>query len=310
MPKPTNETLVSVVICTLNRSHLLRKCLESLVNQNVVGKLYEMIIVDNGSSDDTGAVVKEVTNQHEHFHYVLEERLGLSHARNRGWKEASGQYVAYIDDDAVACPDWISEIIDFIRRHPDVGIFGGPYDAFFISSRPAWFPPEYGVLYLGEQERCINKGSEWIAGSNMVIKKELFYQYGGFDEKLGMIGSKAVYGEEVNLFLFMYDKGIQIFYVPSIRVAHLVAEYKMSLKWLLLSGYSVGRRYELTFDVNKSFIFHIVSIVKEIGGAIHLMLRPVKMPFKRRLYYSLYNLFFEFGALVEHLSFCIYVKKA
>lgn len=304
-----DKILISVVVCTFNRSHLLCKCLESLANQNIAGKLYEIIIVDNCSSDDTGAVVKRFTSQYEHFHYVFEEQAGLSHARNRGWREAHGQYVAYIDDDAIAYPNWISGIIDFAKRKPDVDLFGGPYDAYYLVSKPAWFPPEYGVFNLGEQERYIILGSEWISGSNMVIKKDLFYLYGGFDVRLGMIGSNVAYGEEVNFFISMHDKGIHIYYAPSIRVSHLVAEYKMSLSWLLLSGYSVGRRYELIFNKNESFLSHVTAFLSGLGSAICKMLRPVKIPFKRRLYYSLYYLYFEAGVVIEHVSSWIYEKK-
>jgi glucosyl-dolichyl phosphate glucuronosyltransferase len=304
-----NNIMVSVVVCTLNRSLLLRKCLESLANQDISVEMYEVIVVDNGSTDDTAEVINEFLASYKSFRSMKEDQQGLSFSRNLGWNEAFGQYVAFIDDDAVAYPNWISGIANFIARQPDAGIFGGPYDAFYQVPIPAWFPPEYGKLDLGAEERCIKLGSEWISGSNMVIRKELFYMYGGFDERLGMTGGKAAYGEEVKFFLSMRDKGNRIFYVPSIRVAHLVAEYKMSLNWLLLSGYSVGRRYELTFNVNRSLLSHVVSLISELGIAVCRMLRPVNMPFRRRLYYSLFRLYYEAGAVIEHASSCLMRKS-
>lgn len=297
-----NNIMVSVVVCTLNRSQLLRNCLESLANQDIAVDQFEVIVVDNNSSDDTHDVANGFLKSHKNFRYIKEDHLGLSFARNRGWKEAFGQYVAYIDDDAIAYSNWISEIADFSKRHPDVNIFGGLYDAFYLGSAPGWFPREYGNFSLGTQERRIKLGCEWISGTNMVIKKELFYMYGCFDERLGMIGGKAAYGEEVNFFLCMQAKGNQIFYVPSMRVAHLVARYKMSLKWLLFSGYSVGRHYEMIFNVKRSLLSHLFTLMLEFGGAICQMLRPVNIPFKRRLYYSLNRLYYEVGAVVEHIS--------
>lgn len=300
MPPESTNILVSVVVCTLNRAQLLQKCLESLANQDVNVRLFEVIIVDNGSTDDTGAVVNRFLCNNEHFRSVKEEQPGLSFARNRGWREADGHYVAYIDDDAIAYPDWISCIVDYIKRQPDAGIFGGPYEAFYLVSTPEWFPPEYGCLDLGNQERPVKLGVEWIIGLNMVIRKDLFYLYGGFDVRLGMIGGKTAYGEEVNFFLSMYDKGIQIFYVPSMRVKHLVAEYKMSLQWLLLSGYSVGRHYELTFNVKRFLFSHLSTLIVACGRAVFTLLRPVPMPWKRRLFYSFHRVYYEVGAVVEH----------
>jgi len=297
-----NEPLLSVIVCTYNRAELLPGCLKSLSEQTMDPSLFEVIVVNNNSTDNTLGIADRCAKKYPNFRSVTELNQGLGYARNRGWCEAQGKYVAYIDDDAIAYPDWISSIVDFIERHPDAGIFGGPYDAFYLVPKPDWFPPEYGSLHLGEQERYIKLGSEWITGSNMVIRKELFYKYGGFDVTLGMIGDKAAYGEEVNFFLSMHDKGNRIFYVPSIRVAHLVAEYKMSLNWLLMSGYSVGRRYELTFNVIRSLLSHVGSLINELGVAILQMLRPVNIPFKRRLYYSLYRLYYEAGAVVEHVT--------
>lgn len=302
MPPESTNILVSVVVCTLNRAQLLQKCLESLADQDISVRRYEVIIVDNGSTDDTGEVINRFLCNYGHFRCMKEEQPGLSFARNRGWREAYGHYVAYIDDDARACPDWISSIVEYVGRHPDAGVFGGPYEGFYLVPRPEWFPPEYGCLDLGDQERPIALGSEWITGSNMVIKKELFHRYGGFDVRLGMSGEKCTYGEEVNFFLSLHDKGIQIFYTPSIKVKHLVAEYKMSLKWLLFSGYSIGRHYELTFNVKRSLLSHLSTLITACGGAVLTLLRPASMPLKRRLFYSFHRVYYEVGAVVEHCS--------
>ena len=302
MSTNSDNRVVSVVVCTFNRSLLLRKCLESLANQDISVEWYEVIVVDNGSTDDTEEVINEFLTGHKNFRSVNEDRLGLSFSRNRGWNEAIGYYVAFIDDDAIAYPDWVSGIANFIARQPDAGIFGGPYDAFYLVPRPAWFPPEYGKLDLGEHERCVKLGCEWIVGLNMVINKELFNKYGGFDVRLGMTGSKTAYGEEVKFFLSMRDKGIKIFYVPSIRVKHLVAEYKMNLKWLLLSNYSVGRQYELIFIVNRTLFSHLSSFMFAVVAGAFQLFRPISIPIKRRLFYSFNRLFYEMGAVVEHCS--------
>jgi glycosyltransferase involved in cell wall biosynthesis len=303
------QLIVSVVICTYNRAEVLKKCLQSLAEQNVDVCSFEVLVVDNKSTDNTAEVTSMYVGAHSQFRLILEPNQGLSHARNRGWKEAVGSYVAYIDDDAKAYPDWISNIINFIRLNPDVGVFGGPFDAYYLVPPPDWFPPEYGSLNLGNLEREISLGREWIIGLNMVIKKDLFYRYGGFDVNLGMIGGKTAYGEEINFFLSMADKGQKIYYVPSIKVSHLVAEYKMSLKWLLQSSYSVGRSYKLTFKVKRSLLSHLLSLTVLFGAGVCQLLQPANTPAKRRLYYSLYKIYYEMGAIIEHCSDVLSLKK-
>lgn len=297
--------VLSIIVCTYNREYLLHHCLQSLTDQAIDKSLYEVVVVNNNSTDGTQEIAVSFAEKYDNIRVVEERQQGLSYARNRGWMEAKGEFVAYIDDDAVACPDWALCIIDFIKRHPDASIFGGPYDPFYIVSPPDWFPSEYGKLSLGGKERPIIIGCEWINGSNMIIRKELFNIYGGFDERLGMKACITAYGEEINFFILMNDKGYPIFYVPTIKVKHLVAEYKMSLKWLLLSSYSVGRQYELTFNVRKSLLSHFTTLIIAFFRGVYELLRPVKMPFKRRCYLLMYPFYYHLGAVVEHISsFC------
>jgi len=292
---------VSVVVCTYNRPQLLGMCLESLVGQNCDSCRYEVIVVNNGSSDNTQEIIDYYRNGYTNVRGVYEAAQGLSHARNRGWREAEGIYVAFIDDDAVAGPEWVGSIMDFIGRRPDIGVFGGPYTAFSLIDYPDWFPPEYGALDYGEEERPINVGIEWITGSNMVIRKALFLEYGGFDVRLGMSGSTIAYGEEIRFILTMSEQGEQVYYVPAIKVAHLVADYKMRLGWLLLSNYANGRHHEMVFN-KRSLFSHVVTLAVTLGCAVLELLRPVSIPLKRRLYYALYRTCYATGAVIEHFS--------
>jgi len=305
-----NKTIISVVICTYNRSELLSKCLLSLAEQSLGKELYEVIVADNNSSDDTCQIVEEHARKEPNIRICCEKKRGANHTRNTGVGLAAGEYIAFIDDDAVAYPDWLSNIHDYICQHREVVVFGGPYDSYSLVPTPEWFPPEYGMLFLGDNERPVKIGTEWIAGTNLIVKKDAFLSVGGFHGKLGSVENGVFYyGEETRLLIDLSERGFSVYYVPSVKVKHLIRSDKMSLKWLLFSAYTIGRRYELTFNVNKSLLSHIVSLVNELGSAICQMLRPVNMSFKRRLYYSLYNLYYEAGALVEHVSSCIYEKK-
>ena len=92
---------LSVIVCTYNREDIIRDCLDALVNQDVEDGLFEVLVIDNNSSDRTQQVVTKYTRLHPNFHLFFEGSQGLSYARNLGLKESKADYVAYIDDDAI-----------------------------------------------------------------------------------------------------------------------------------------------------------------------------------------------------------------
>jgi len=296
-----NNPLVSVIVCTYNRANVLAGCLESLVGQTSVKDQFEVIVVDNNSTDATQEIARTFSDKVNYVRVITEFKQGLSNARNRGYREAAGRYVAYIDDDAMAYPDWIYQIISFASRHPEIQVFGGPYYAFSLVQIPEWFPPEYGSSVLGTDERHIEIGQEWLDGTNMVFTRELLQTFGGFDSSLGMSGQKIAYGEETKLLLDISRNNIPVFYVPSIRVRHLISEDKMSVTWLLQSAYSSGRCYAQVINNQRSIWKQMAIILLCLKDAVLRMLMPSKMPFKRRLCYALMPMVREFGVLIECL---------
>ena len=107
---------LSVVVCTHKRENLLRMCLDSLENQTAVKSDYEIVVVNNYSNGLSGVLIKEFTNQYDNIRFINEPNQGLSHARNRGWNESSGRYVAFIDDDSKAEKNWCKIIISSFEK--------------------------------------------------------------------------------------------------------------------------------------------------------------------------------------------------
>jgi glycosyltransferase involved in cell wall biosynthesis len=211
---------------------------------------YEIIVVDNASVDDTKNIVSEFISKYPGYtiKYVLEKKQGLSNSRNAGYKNASGSYVAYIDDDAKADPAWLENIYKVIRTvEPD--IFGGPIYPFYESEKPRWFLDKYEIRTNGDKPRFLRE-DEYISGSNIVFKKELLETFGGFDTRLGMRGDRLHYGEEYKLIIDARKKirDVKIYYDPGIVVYHLVRPEKMSMRFLVVSSFFRGMSAPLVWE--------------------------------------------------------------
>jgi glycosyltransferase involved in cell wall biosynthesis len=239
--------LISAVVCTFNRAQLLGGALESLCRQALERSLYEVIVVDNNSSDNT----YEVVAGFDHFgnvRYCTETRQGLSHARNRGWHEARGEYVGYLDDDCRAPIEWLTVAKDVIARLSPA-VFGGPYFPFYSAPRPAWFRDRYGSSDKGEEARALAQ-NEYLSGGNIFFRRFLLEELNGFDPRLGMRGDSLGYGEET-----VIQRRIRasrphevIYYAPTLGVCHLVPPRKMTLRWIARQRFVDGRYSHLVFQ--------------------------------------------------------------
>lgn len=246
----STNPLISVVVCTYNRSDLLTIVLESLVQQTLDIHEFEIIVVDNNSTDDTQIVVESFQQRQANVRYICELQQGLSHARNRGWQEALGEYVAYTDDDCKVPEQWLKEAKDVIKRHsPDV--FGGPYYAFYNSPKPRWWKDNYKSREHAETARPLTQG-EYLSGGNIFFRRQLLKNMNGFDADFGMSGQQIAMGEETDLQkrirLALVDS--LIYYDPKLFVYHLVRAEKMSIAWTAKYRFISGRDSYRTYRYN------------------------------------------------------------
>lgn len=141
--------LISAVICTYNRCSILGNAIESLCNQTLCSSQYEIIVVDNNSTDATREVVESFLNFYN-IRYLFESRQGLSYARNSGWENAQGKYIAYFDDDCQVPTNWMTEAKKIIENLEPY-VFGGPTYPFYDLSKPQWFKDSYQTFTYGEE---------------------------------------------------------------------------------------------------------------------------------------------------------------
>lgn len=238
------DLTATVVICTRNRPAFLRKCLEAVTAQNRLAD--EILVVDNTQGDaETEAVAREFCAR-----YVAEPIAGLSYARNRGLAEATGDIVAYIDDDAVAYEDWLGRLLEPFEDQQVAAVTGkivtpgAPVDTSTQNPRvvndktPYWFE----IATFGGLGR----------GGNMALRRSSCAGWTAFDERLGR-GAPFHIAEENYAFASLLTLGYTAVYVPSAVVTHplrtrpsVEVQARNSLSyWLLLFSEFPARRYEL-----------------------------------------------------------------
>lgn len=298
--------LISVVVCTYNRCGLLEQVMKTLTSQTLLGDQFEILVIDNNSKDNTPTVVAHIIKEKPKIsiRYILETKQGLSHARNRGWNEAKGEYIAYIDDDCKAPKQWL-EVAKRIIDQYSPAIFGGPYYAFYNSPKPKWFKDSYASHTLGEKSHPIGH-DEFVSGGNIFFRKSLLQKIGGFDPKLGMMGNKIAYGEETALQIYARDSmpNELIYYDPELYVYHLVRPEKMSLKWILRQQFSHGRYSFLIFQNRKNGVIYTYKIYAHfVLVVVTITYNLIKTPFRDKKQFPYFENYLYERILIHILNF-------
>lgn len=238
-----SQPALSVVICTYNRPDLVAQVLGTLADQDAPRDGYEVLVIDNASPRDIAGVAASFDGRVPGLRCIREEQVGLSHARNRGWREALGEYVGYVDDDCKLPKEWVSTALRVIAEVRPV-MFGGPYGAFYMTPKPKWYRDEYGSSQITSHARRLRHG-EFITGMNMVFRREVFDRVGGFRTDLGMTGTVLAYGEETELQIRIGGLCGEsaIWYEPDLLVYHLVRPEKMTWRWIIRHRMADGRYY-------------------------------------------------------------------
>jgi glycosyltransferase involved in cell wall biosynthesis len=223
---------LSAVICTHTRERYLRLAINSLLSQRAATEDFEIIVVDNASSDGTAALA---TSMGSRIHYLHEPRLGLSVARNTGLHAARASIIAYIDDDAIAHPDWASSLIAaFASVGPEVSAIGGKVSPIWEAPRPSWLDDELVVLLsmldYGELAKPLPRQTH-IVGANMAFRTEALRSIGGFPEALGRRGANLLSREEAYVRDRLDDRGDQCVYWPAAAVDHHAAAERLTAGW-------------------------------------------------------------------------------
>jgi len=235
---------VSAVVCTHSRRRYLERSVDSLLRQSIAPDLYEVLVVDNGSEDDTADFLKSLSAPEIDVRCLFEERLGLSRARNAALASARGEVIAFLDDDAIARVDWIERILHaFDARGTSIGVLTGRIQPVWEAERPEWLS-ERGLGALAIVDRAPRArflaDGEFIVGANMAFRTRLLREVGGFPEHLGRVGRTLLSGEETFVAESLGERGIRTYYDPDVVVSHHVQRERIERSWLLRRSYWQG----------------------------------------------------------------------
>ncbi len=222
----TEQPCITAVVCTRNRDTFLEKCILSLFEQSLDHSQYDILVVDNGSTDTTKQICDRYLDL-PNFHYIHEPVPGLSQARNTGWKNSRGKYVGYIDDDATADFHWFEKALEAFRSHsPEPEWVGGPVKLQWEVPAPPWLSEEYypalGWVDWGDNPRFLEGAGEWLVGCNSLYRKDILEKLNGFDTRLGRKKKLLLSGEEVQFQHRLKAVNGRLYYHPGISISHFV----------------------------------------------------------------------------------------
>jgi len=274
-----NEDLkISVIICSYNREEYITGAIDSLYNQTLSKQIYEVIVVDNNSIDNTKQLCLNYIQSHPGYniHYLEEKQQGASFARNTGAAFAKAPLLAFMDDDAIADKDFLERVISFYEAHPDVSGLGGRIIPKYIPAEPKWMSHYVSSLVgnfnFSDMVEMFKPG-KYPLESNMIVTKKDFNEVGGFNILLpGVKGTLRIGGEGKDFFMKLQALGKKIYYDPSISVQHVVEVNKLTPEYMyrVASGIGRGERVRMLSSSKTAYFKKIAEYLFKLGASFIL----------------------------------------
>jgi glycosyltransferase involved in cell wall biosynthesis len=302
--------LVSVVLCTWNRASLLEGALEALVAQ-VDPPPYEILVVDNASTDETREVVERFS-QYQRLRYVYEATQGLSFARNTGVRMTTGAAVAFTDDDIRVPPRWLRCMAAALDRYPDAACMGGPVMPEWTRPAPSWLTEDrwtaLGVHNYSAEPFTVDASRPvCLIGANLVIRREALETVGPFDPAVQRVGNGVGSTEDHEYHVRLWDAGLHGVYDPALRVSAVITDDRLAKRyhrrWHFGHGRHVARMRLADMERTRHRLFGVPAhVIRQaatdlVAGLAGVLTRDQARAFEREL-----RLWFAAGFIRERLG--------
>lgn len=242
---------ISVIIPTHNRSNLLEKTLESLLNQTISNEHFEVLVIDNGSTDNTLGIVDSFKNRQKNIRYFHEPQPGLHNGRHKGFIEADSDLLVFIDDDIEAFPIWLQAILDSFEDE-EVVLVGGKCLPKFETAPPEWLDAMWSssavgkrilsylsLIDLGDDTKSVDPN--YIFGCNFAIRRSVLHEAGGFHPDAMPQGLLRFRGDgETAVSATIRRLGYRAVYNPNASIYHSVPKERMSYEYFYKRSFAQG----------------------------------------------------------------------
>lgn len=273
--------MLSVIICTYNRSKYIYNVLESLAKGTLPPEEYEIVLVDNNCTDNTSAELDRfaVDWPQVQLRRFVETHQGLSYARNRGIREAKGEVLVYVDDDAFVNERYLENYKELFERRIDVSAAGGPIIPHYESgAEPRWMTYHLkrlltGYLFFGNKEKPF-PGDNYPGGGNAAYRKEVFEEVGLYNVELGRKGGNLGCGEEKDIFAKMKAAGMRFVYTPGSILYHSIPAYKLEKDYFdrVTCGIGISERKRTLAISRKEYAVRLAKELVKWAGTLVLSL--------------------------------------
>ena len=280
---------ISVVICTYNREEFIIDALKSLYEQDFPEEEFEVIVVDNNSKDKTTDLVYGFMEDHPkmNLRLVFERNQGLSFARNKGIEESSAEIVTFIDDDAIAIPQFLKEINKVFIQYPETDAVGGKIIPIYNKNQtpPRWMTDYISGIVsavdLGEKVKAFDK--KFPAGCNMSFRKEVLHKVKGFNVDLKQRS------DDKEIFIKLRKIKATIMYTPFAKVYHQIPASRITKEGVIQVSRVTGQgeRARLIHAPFYAKVFKIVEYLFKQGAAFILGIKFLLRGESSKAYYLL-----------------------
>ncbi|HEY7499699.1 MAG TPA: glycosyltransferase family A protein [Vicinamibacterales bacterium] len=214
--------IVSVVLPTYNRGSALTRAVQSVLDQTASPESYEIVVVDNNSTDETPRVIQRLAQANpSRIEYVLETRQGVAYARGAGIARARADIVAFFDDDVCVSPEWIETIVRTFAEHPEVECIGGKVLPEWSAPPPPWLTPSHwaplALQDFGDAPMTVShENPRGLISANLACRKSVFDRVGGFSPQFQRVKDGIGSLEDDEWIRRLWKAGGRALYVPEL----------------------------------------------------------------------------------------------